>query len=134
MQIFLPFHWSRIDHVTCNNCLKIMICSCTMSSTCVWLQIIFCSFVNETSLSSFLWIALAWKWKITLQIIKKQTWWLNDKLKQLLILVITKYRDFSVFHRSIICLSLDFWQIIIDLLASNKSWYFAKLHPIIVKY
>ena len=63
MQVFLPFHWSRVYHVTCNNCLIIMICSCTMLSSCVWLQIIFCSCLNETTFFSFLWIALAWKWR-----------------------------------------------------------------------
>ena len=62
-----------------NNCLIIMICSCAMSSTCVWLQIISCSCLNETTLFSFLQIALAWKWQIALQILKKQTRWSNDK-------------------------------------------------------
>ena len=47
-------------------------------------------------------------------------------IKQLLILAITKYCDFSVSLRSI-------WQII-DLHATDKSQYFAKPHPIIVKY
>ena len=37
-----------------NNCLQIMVCSCTMSSNFVSLQIIFCSCVNETTLFSFL--------------------------------------------------------------------------------
>ena len=37
-----------------NNCQQIMVCSCKMSSYCVWLQIIFCSCVNETTLFSFL--------------------------------------------------------------------------------
>ena len=63
------------------------------------------------------------KMKITLQIIKKQTQWSNDKLKQ-----------FLVSHRSILFASaFDFLQII-DLLATDKSQYFAKPHPIIVKY
>ena len=31
-----------------NNRLKIMVYSCSMSSNCVWLQIIFCSRVKET--------------------------------------------------------------------------------------
>ena len=35
-----------------NACLQIMVCSCTMSYNCVWLQIIFC--VNEVTLFSFL--------------------------------------------------------------------------------
>ena len=50
-------------------------------------------------------------------------------IKQLLNSVIAKYRDLSVSRRSIICLSLQLWQII-DLLATDKSRYFAQ--PIIV--
>ena len=55
MQIFLPFHWPRAHHVTWkNNCLQIMVCSCAMSSICVWLQKICRSCVNETALFPFL--------------------------------------------------------------------------------
>ena len=54
-------------------------------------------------------------------------------IKQLLNSVIAKYRDLSVSRRSIICLSLRLRQII-DLLASDKSRYFAQPRPIIVKY
>ena len=54
---------------------------------------------------------------------------LGDRMiKQLLNSVIAKYRDLSVSRRSIICRSR-----IIDLLATNKSRYFAQLRPIIVK-
>ena len=52
-------------------------------------------------------------------------------IKQLLNLVITKYRDLSVSRRSVIYLSLRLWQII-DLLPTDKSQYFAQPHPIIV--
>ena len=45
-------------------------------------------------------------------------------IKQLLNSVIAKYRDLSVASRSIICLSLRLRQII-DLLATDKSRYFA---------
>ena len=40
-----------------NNCLQIMVCSCAMSFNCFWLQILFCSCVNETTLApcSFMW-------------------------------------------------------------------------------
>ena len=48
-------------------------------------------------------------------------------IKQLLNSVIAKYRDLSVSRRSIICLSQ-----IIDLLATDKSRYFAQPRPIIV--
>ena len=41
-----------------NNCRQIMVCSCATSSNCVWLsvwlQIIFCSCVNERTLFSLL--------------------------------------------------------------------------------
>ena len=54
-------------------------------------------------------------------------------IKQLLNSAIAKYRDFSVTRRSIICLCLRHRQII-DLLATDKSRYFAQSRPIIVYY
>ena len=54
-------------------------------------------------------------------------------IKQLLNSVITKYRDLPVSRTSIICLSLRLRQII-DLLATDKSRYFAPPRPIIVNY
>ena len=36
------------------NCLQTIVCSWEMSSNCVWLQMIFCSCVNETTLFSLL--------------------------------------------------------------------------------
>ena len=54
-------------------------------------------------------------------------------IKQLLNLVIAKYRDLSVSRRSIICLSLRLRQII-DLLAADKSRFFVKPRSIIVNY
>ena len=53
-------------------------------------------------------------------------------IKQLLNLVIAKYRDLSVSRRSIICFSLRLRRII-DLHATEKSRYFAQPRPIIVK-
>jgi len=80
-------------------------------------------------------IALAWKWQIASPpegIHEKNK--LGDRMiKQLLNSVIAKYRDLSVSHRSIICLSLQLQQII-DLLATDKSQYFAQPRPIIVNY
>ena len=40
-----------------NNCLQIMVCSYAISFNCFWLQILFCSCVNETTLAhcSFMW-------------------------------------------------------------------------------
>ena len=52
-------------------------------------------------------------------------------IKQLLNSAIAKYRDLSVARRSIICLCLRHRQII-DLLATDKSRYFAQSRPIIV--
>ena len=57
----------------------------------------------------------------------------DQMIKQLLNSVIAKYRDLSVSRRSIICLSLRLRQII-DLLATDKSRYFAQPRPIIVNY
>ena len=53
-------------------------------------------------------------------------------IKQLLNSVIAKYRDLSVSRRSIICRSRRMRQII-DLLATDKSRYFAQPRPIIAK-
>ena len=56
---------------------------------------------------------------------------LNDK--RIIELDFAKHRDLSVSRRSIICLCLRHWQII-DLLATDKSRYFAQPRPIIVYY
>ena len=65
------------------------------------------------------------------------TWPTNNCLqimiKQLLNSIIAKYRDLSVSRRSIICLSLRLREII-DLLATDRSRYFAQPHPIIANY
>ena len=59
---------------------------------------------------------------------------LGDRMiKQLLNSVIGKYRDLSVSRRSFIYLSLRLRQII-DLLATDKSRYFAQPRPMIVNY
>ena len=59
---------------------------------------------------------------------------LGDRMiKQLLNLVITKYHDLSVSQINIIWLSLRLQQKI-NLLATDKSQYFAQPRPIIVKY
>ena len=59
---------------------------------------------------------------------------LGDRMiKQLSNSVIAKYCDLSVASRSIICRSRRLRQII-DLLATDKSQYFAQPRPIIVKY
>ena len=53
-------------------------------------------------------------------------------IKQLLNSVIVKYRELSVFRRSVICLRRLRLRQTIDLLATNKSRYFAQPRPIIV--
>ena len=59
---------------------------------------------------------------------------LGDRMiKQLLNSVIVQYRDLSVSRRSIICLSLQHRQII-DLLATDKSRYFAQPRPIFANF
>ena len=54
-------------------------------------------------------------------------------IKQLLNSVIAKYHDLPVSHTAIIYLSLWLREII-DLLATDKSRYFAQPHSIIVNY
>ena len=110
-----------------------MVCPCAMPSNSVWLQIIFCSCVKETVLFSFLRSLLrenGRSHRFPRIFIKRNK--LGDRMiKQLLNSVIAKYRDLSVSRRSIICLSLRLRQII-DLLATDKSRYFAQPRPIIV--
>ena len=77
MQFFLfigrqPTTW------TSNNCLQIMSCSCAMLSNCVWLQIIFCSCVNETTRDRYC-MNKGKSLRFPKIFIKKQTWWSNDK-------------------------------------------------------
>ena len=63
-----------------------------------------------------------------------KTYYINRQMiKQLLNSAIAKYRDLSMARRSIICLCLRHRQII-DLLATDKSRYFAQFRPIIVYY
>ena len=78
-------------------------------------------------------IALAWKWQIASlpKDIHTKNKFGDRMIKQSLNSVIAKYRDLSVSRRSIICLSLRLRKII-DLLATDKSRYFAQPRPIIV--
>ena len=71
-----PTKWPAV------NCLQVMVCSCAMSSNCVWLQIISCSCTNKIMPFSFLRLLLCEKGRslhFTKIFIKKQTRWLNDK-------------------------------------------------------
>ena len=101
---FLFIGWVLITWPA-NNCLQIMVCSCAMSSNFVWLQIIFCSCVNETTLPE----DIHWKTNSMIE-------WYNNYWTRLP----PKYRDLSVSNRSI------------DLLATDKSRYFGQPRPIIV--
>ena len=95
-----------------NNCLQIMVCSCGMSLNWFWLQILFCSSVNETTLApcSFMW-SLSLLLEGSALTAFRRYYLLKNKLsdrmiKHLLNSVIAKYRDLSVSRRSIILLNL----------------------------
>ena len=114
-----------------NNCLQIMVCSCAMSCNCVWLQIIFCLMRERNNA----WYVIAWK---KADRFASRRYSLKNKLgdpmiKQLLNSVTTTYGDLPVSRTSITCLSLRLRQLI-DLLAADKSRYFAQPRPIIVNY
>ena len=51
---FFLFIGRELTTWSADNCRPIMVCSCAMSSNCVWLQIIFFSCVSEITLFSFL--------------------------------------------------------------------------------
>ena len=91
-----------------NNCLQLMICSYPMSSNFVWLQIIFCSYVNETKLFSLLRSLLRENGRSlrSPKIFLKKDKFADRMIKQLLNSIFEKYRELSVASRSIICLSL----------------------------
>ena len=97
-----------------------MVCSSAMSFNCFWLQILLCSCVNETTLFSFLRSLLGENGrsppfpKIFLQ---KQTQWSNDKT------IIWRLSQNIVIRHYVA-----------DLLATDKSRYFAQPCPIIANY
>ena len=107
-----------------------MVCSYVVPSKRVLLQIKFCSCVIGTTFSRE-------KWQIASlscqEVIKIRTQTCDRMIKQLLNSVIAKYGDLSVSRRSIIHLSLRLRQIT-DLLATDKSPYFAQPRPVIVNY
>ena len=104
MQFFFLFIGREATTWPANNCLQIVVCSCTVSPNCVWLQIILCWWCVNA-------IALAWKWQITNLFmyqrysLRKQT---HDRMIKTIIIinsVIAKYSDLSVSYRSINILS-----------------------------
>ena len=103
-----PTTWPAI------NCLQIMVCSCSVSSNCVWLQIIFCSCINKTALFSFF-VSLLLENSRSLCFSKKfiNKHKLSDRtIKKLLN---SSYHKISwlvsVSHRSIVCRS---WRLTTD--------------------
>lgn len=115
--IFSSFHRPRAPTWPANNCLQIMFCSCVMSSFFVLLQMIFCPLVISCN------DALMWKMADHFPELSESylNWNIRCEqmvLKQLLNSVVTKYRDLSLSHRSIIC------QRIINPLSNDKSRYF----------
>ena len=118
---FLSIGWEPTTWPA-NNCLQIMVCSRVVAFKCVC-----CKYhALERKMADQLPRA-AKKW------LKYENKLGDRMIKQLLNSVIAKYHDLSVSRRSIICLSLWLQQII-DLLASDKSQYFAQPHPIINNY
>ena len=135
LQIFFLFIGRELTTWPANNCQQIMVCSCAMSSNFVSLRIIFCYCVNETTLFFFLrWLLRENGRSISFPKIFNKKNKLGDlMIKQWLNSVVAKYRDLSVSRRSVICLSLRL-RPIIDLLATNKSRYFAQPRPLIVNH
>ena len=120
-QIFLPFHWPRDHHLQMTACL---VCSCATSSNCVWLQIIFCSCVKETTPFSFLLSLLGENGSFPRIFIKKQPRWLNDKtIIELGYLKISWYVSVS---------QINYLPKPKAARNTDKSWYFAQPRPIIV--
>ena len=108
-----------------NNCLQIMVCSCAMSFNCFWLQILFCSCVNETTLFSFLRSLLrenGRSLRFPKIFLKKQTRWSNDKT-----IIELSYRKISWF---VSVSQINYLQLV----TTDKSRYFAQPRPIIANY
>ena len=113
-----------------NNCLQIMVCSCIVPSKCVFLQIIFCSSVIGTTFSREKWQIASLSCREVIKI-WKQSWWSNDKT-----IIELGYHKISWFASvsQINYLPRPSASEIIELLATDKSQYFARPRPIIVNY
>ena len=75
---FLLFIGQKPTTWPANNCLQIMVCTCPMLSNCVWLHIIFCSCVNETTRDCSC-VKKGRSLRFPKIFIKKQTWCSNDR-------------------------------------------------------
>ena len=130
-QLFISFIGKEPTMWPANNCLQIIVCSCTMLSNCVWLQIIFCPCVKETVLFSFL-QSLLRENKRSLCFPRiyiknlKQTRWSNDKT----IIIELGYRKISWFVSSVSRRSINSWSACyrqITIFCSNSSNNCSKL-------
>ena len=123
-----------------------MVCLCAMSFNCFWLQILFCSSVNETAFFSFLRSLLRGNGRslrFPKIFLKKQTRWSNDKT-----IIELGYRKISWFvsvsqinylpqpSASANNWSTHHWQNLTnhDKNITYKSRYFAQPGPIIANY
>ena len=97
-----------------------MVCSCVVPSKRVLLQIILCSCIIGTTFWREKWQIASLSCQEAIKI-WKQTWWSNDKT-----IIELGYHKISWFVRVS--------QINIELLATDKSGYFAQPCPIIVNY
>ena len=125
MQTFLPFHIGRKQIWPANNCLQIMVCSCLMFPNCVWLQKIFCPWINETMRDRS---CLKKADCFTSQRYSSKNKLGDRMIKQLLNSVRAKYRDLPVPRTSIICLSLRLQQIIDQLAQTNHNILLNLIH------
>ena len=115
---FAPWRefYLSLDAIQITNCPQIMVCSCTMASNCVKLQIIFCSCVNAWNLA-FLLLAIAWR-ENALTTLPEDVDWKKKKLRDRMI-----KQFWTQFYRKI-SWSVRRLREIIDLLATDKSRYF----------
>ena len=119
-----------------NYYLQIMVCSCAMSLNCLAANTILLMRKWNHACSLFVYVISVITPGRQRALTAFRRYYLtknklsDQMIKQLLNSVFAKYRDLSVSRRSIICLSLQLWQII-DLLATDNSRYFAQPRPII---
>ena len=99
-----------------NNCLQVMVCSCAVSPTVFAAELC----VNETTRGTFLREKKGRSLHFPKIFIKKKTWWPNDET-----IIELGYHKISWFA-SVSHISYQ------DLLATDKSLYFAQHRPIIV--
>ena len=109
-----------------------MVCSCAMSFNCFWPQILFCSCVNETMLSPSCdrsCMKMADRFASRRYSLKNK---LSDRMTKQFLNSVSQNIVICQ-RRSIICRSRRLRQIV-DLLATDKSRYFAQPLPIIAYY